>query len=145
MERRKSLGGRYEVGRDGLVYSGGLPLKAVRGVWVAIGGERRYVSYLVARAFVPNPECRPYVRHRNGDRTDNRAVNLEWSEEREADGRRGPKPRMAPFGMFGWDGECLGVFGSVAEAERKSGVRGDLIRAALRRRGMSGGYRWMYL
>ena len=104
--RRKSLGGRYEVGDDGRVYSGGLPLSPVRGEWVSIGGERRKVCYLVARAFVPNPEGRPYVVHRNGDARDHRAVNLAWSERKE-EVRKGPKPRMVPVVQYSLDGERM--------------------------------------
>lgn len=41
------------------------------------------VAQLVAETFVPNPDNLPYVRHINGDKSDNRAVNLEWCNEPE--------------------------------------------------------------
>ena len=36
------------------------------------------VAYLVANAFIPNLDGKMGIRHVNGDKLDNRAVNLEW-------------------------------------------------------------------
>lgn len=143
--RQKRIDAKYSVREDGVVLSDGMPLAAVRGEWVSLYGERRLVSYLVARAFVPNAEGRRYVVHKNGDRRDNRAGNLEWSDEKEKPAKRGPKPRACNVGQYNLDGELIARYGSVVEAARAVGLDVRNVRAALARKGQTGGFYWMYL
>lgn len=49
------------------------------------GQERiyRYLHRVVAKAFIPNPENKKQVNHKNGDRYDCKVTNLEWMTARE--------------------------------------------------------------
>jgi len=85
--------GYYLVSEDGQVYSVrnkkylALAYKPNGYIYAQLNvlGQKKTVRVhrLVAEAFVPNPDGKPYVNHINGIKSDNRSANLEWVCGRE--------------------------------------------------------------
>lgn len=123
--------GRYQVSDQGHVRGpSGKVLKTQRinsGYLIVqmsdypFGKKAATVHRLVARVFLPLDGQRPHVNHKNGDKTDNRAVNLEWCDRSEnglhaySAGLRQP-PRFAVIGESLLDGSIV-HFDSQRDAE----------------------------
>lgn len=110
-------------------------------VSISIDGKSspKYVSRLVAQAFVPKPNLLPDVRHLNGDILDNRAENLAWAERNVNDAENWSERRSRP--VVRSDGA---TFPSATAAAREVGVSTAAVVAACRRGGVCRGYRFWY-
>lgn len=115
-------------------------------------GKCEFVSIhrLVAEAFIPNEEGKPFVNHIDGDKQNNSVENLEWCTQKEniahawktglSHGRKNKGGmRIAQFTM---DGQFIREFPSQMEVERALGIYHGHISCAIKRCGTAGGFRW---
>ena len=120
------------------------------------GRKNKSIHRLVANAFIPNPENKPYVNHINGDKTDNRVENLEWCTPSEnmqhARNVLNWKPTILQKTQAASVNACSKavmcvesgvVYKSQREASRKTGVSQQHIsKCVLGKRHTAGGFHW---
>lgn len=93
-EKDPEVNGEYMISDDGQIKKTSGRSKTLRQklintgyyrVDLSVNGVTYYalVHRLVASTFIPNPEKKAQVNHKNGVRTDNRVENLEWATAHE--------------------------------------------------------------
>jgi hypothetical protein len=107
----------------------------------------------IAFAWIPNPERKPYINHKNGNKKDNSVPNLEWCTASEnmkhCHSQLGHKTAREFLSkevyQMSMDGFLIGVYKSLQHAEKETGIKfGCISRVALGKRKHAGGYRWSY-
>ena len=73
----------YFVGKDGSVFKKMKPWNNSGYLNVKLEGKHHGVHRLVAEAFIPNPENKGDVNHKDGNKHHNHEANLEWATRKE--------------------------------------------------------------
>lgn len=111
--------------------------------------KSKSVHRIVAEAFLPNPEGKECVCHRDNNKENNAVENLYWGTNLEnqrqawADGLK--ESVKSPVVQITREGEWVKVFCTIKEAAEATGVnRSNISGCARGIRPTAGGYRWQY-
>ena len=103
---------------------------------------------IVAMAFIPNPENKPQIDHKDGNRINNKADNLCWVTQTE--NVNNPITRKTFVNKFAFqviqlkNNEVIEMFDSVTKASKKTNISAHNILQCIKgKKEIAGGYNWI--
>lgn len=145
--------------KKGLVLSPKIEKSGYLAVNLKYGGSgiMKRIHCLVAQAFIPNPENKDIVNHKNGIKSANYLFNLEWNTSTEnnqharrtgltkntASGSKNSKSKAVV--QLDLNGNFIAEFGGLREAARNTTANNTNIMFCCQGKySQSGGFKWMY-
>lgn len=147
----KGYEGLYEISNTGkiksLTYNKLLKPVVQKGyVYIHLCKNSKDKAYLlhrlVATTFIPNPDNLPEVNHKDENKLNNKAENLEWCDSKYNSnyGTRN-KRKSKPIQCV----ETGEIFWGAREMERQLGIKHNNIAFAIKNGIRAGGYHWKYV
>lgn len=133
---------------------------------VSLSGKKYYVHRIVAKYFCEGYSEELEVNHKDGDKSNNKAENLEWvtrvenvehaksnglinrtSEKRKQACRENQKKSIEAnykrVVQISTNGEVIKIYNSIKEASEKTGIDDSNISRSTRTKYLAGGYNWI--